>query len=293
MQHLKARRPSRTATLLPGSRTTRRPRRRYEEALAERTRTWPQTYFFLGNSYDKLYKPAKKGEPENDAYIQKAIDELPEGRASTITDPKMKKLALEYLVAAYGPDKLNDPAKAEPVVQKMIQMEPNEPTNYFALAKIYEDAGRYDEAEADAASRRRRPKPNDPAVYTTSGRLLQPPGRLREDDRGAQTSAPNSSPNNPRGLPPHRHLLLGQELARTTGSLPPSRRSTSRRGSRCEDKALEPESDYMDALIYKNILLRHGGATWRRTRTKQRQLLKEADELRNKAIELQKKTGAS
>ena len=29
----------------------------------------------------------------------------------------------------------------------MIQLEPSEPTNYFALAKIYEDAGAYDEAE--------------------------------------------------------------------------------------------------------------------------------------------------
>ena len=29
----------------------------------------------------------------------------------------------------------------------MIQLEPGEPTNYFALAKIYEDAGAYDEAE--------------------------------------------------------------------------------------------------------------------------------------------------
>src|SRR5450830_601029 len=29
-------------------------------------------------------------------------------------DAKLKKLALEYLVAGYGPDKLNDPAKAEP-----------------------------------------------------------------------------------------------------------------------------------------------------------------------------------
>ena len=34
---------------------------------------------------------------------------------------------------------MNDPAKAEPIVQKMIQLEPNEPSNYFVLAKIYEE----------------------------------------------------------------------------------------------------------------------------------------------------------
>ena len=35
-------------------------------------------------------------------------------------DPLIKRRAMEYLVAAYGPDKLNDPSQAEPIVQKMI-----------------------------------------------------------------------------------------------------------------------------------------------------------------------------
>ena len=33
-----------------------------------------EVYFFLANSYDNAYKPARKGEPENDALIQKAIE---------------------------------------------------------------------------------------------------------------------------------------------------------------------------------------------------------------------------
>jgi hypothetical protein len=31
-------------------------------------------YFFLGNSYDNMWKPARKGEPENDALMTKAIE---------------------------------------------------------------------------------------------------------------------------------------------------------------------------------------------------------------------------
>ena len=124
-----------------------------------------EAYFYLGNSYDNLFKPTRVGEAENDAYIQKAIDNYQKA-AERDPNPQMKKLALEYLVAAYGPEKLNDPEKAEPIVQQMIQMEPNEPTNYFALSKIYEDAGRYDEAEA-ALNKARDAKPNDPTVYTT------------------------------------------------------------------------------------------------------------------------------
>ena len=67
-------------------------------------------YFFLGNSYDQLYKPAKQGDATNDAYIQKAIENYRKA-ADTNTDPAWKKSSLEYLAAAYGSDKLNDPAQ--------------------------------------------------------------------------------------------------------------------------------------------------------------------------------------
>ena len=103
-------------------------------------------YFFLGNSYDNMCKPARKGEPENDALMTKAIENYTKA-AELSKDPLIKRRSMEYIVAAYGPDKLNDPSQAEPIVQKMIQMDPNEPTAYFQLSKIYEDAGRYEEAE--------------------------------------------------------------------------------------------------------------------------------------------------
>src|SRR5580704_30917 len=128
-------------------------------------------YFFLANSQDNLYKPSRKGEAANDklmtdavANYQKAAEKL-----STSADPgekKLGKLSLEYLVASYGPDKLNDPAKAEPVVQRMIQLDPGEPANYFQLAKIYEDAGVYDEAEKMLLAAKAA-KPGDAAVYMT------------------------------------------------------------------------------------------------------------------------------
>ena len=34
----------------------------------------PAIYFYLGNSYDNMYRPARKGEPANDALMQKAVD---------------------------------------------------------------------------------------------------------------------------------------------------------------------------------------------------------------------------
>ena len=78
----------------------------------------------------------------------------------------IKRRAMEYIVAAYAPDKLNDPSQAEPIVQKMIQMDPSEPTAYFQLSKIYEDAGRYEEAE-QALLKARDARPNDPTVWSS------------------------------------------------------------------------------------------------------------------------------
>ncbi len=59
-----------------------------------------------------------------------------------------------------------DPTLAEPVVRQMIALEPEAPENYFALAKIYEDAGAYDEAEKTLVAAKQA-RPNDPAVYMT------------------------------------------------------------------------------------------------------------------------------
>src|SRR5260370_13747688 len=80
--------------------------------------------------------------------------------------PKMKKLSLQYLVAAYGPDKLNDPTQQEPILQQMIQVDPTDPANYFYLANIYEQSGDYDKAE-EQFLKAKEMKPNESTVYTT------------------------------------------------------------------------------------------------------------------------------
>ena len=98
----------------------------YEETIeaSPDTQAAHQSLFFLGNSYDNLYKPSKKGDAENDGLMQKAVTNYQKAAESLSAsadpaDKKLGKLALQYLVSSYGPDKLNDPAKAEPVVNKV------------------------------------------------------------------------------------------------------------------------------------------------------------------------------
>ena len=61
----------------------------------------PAIYFYLGNSYDNLYRPARKGEEANDALLMKAVEnyKLASEKLTEETQPK-RSLALEFLVAA-------------------------------------------------------------------------------------------------------------------------------------------------------------------------------------------------
>ena len=53
------------------------------------------------------------------------------------------------MAALYAKDKLNQPDEAEPVVKQLIAMEPSDTGSYFALVRIYEDAGKVDGRRGD------------------------------------------------------------------------------------------------------------------------------------------------
>jgi tetratricopeptide (TPR) repeat protein len=240
-------------------------------------------YFFLANSYDNMYKPARAGEAENDAYIHKAIENY---KISAQKDTgQMRTRAMEYLVAAYGPEKLNDPAQAEPIVAQMIQMEPNEPANYFYLAKIYEEAGRYEDAEKTLL-KAKEVKPNDPAVYTTLSAFYNKQGDFPKTMEALHQAA-DLEPNNPEGY--QRIGVFYWEKAFRDHRLPkPEKVEYLRKGVEALDKALSLNPNYAEAMTYKNILLRLQ-ANETTDRKEQERLIREADQLRNRSIELGKK----
>jgi tetratricopeptide (TPR) repeat protein len=254
------------------------------EVAAGADPTLPGVFFFLGNSYDNMYKPSRAGEPENDAYIQKAIENY-RIAAEKDPDPLFRERAMQYLVAAYGPEKLNNPAEAEPVVKKMIEMQPNEPTNYFALSKIYEDAGRYEEAE-QALLRAKEVRPNDPVVYTTLSGFYNRQGDFDRTIEALHRAA-ELKPDDPTG-----YQLVAtyywEKAFKDHRLATAQKRDFILRGIEATDKAISLNPEYAEALTYKNILLRMQANT-ETDRAKQAALLKEADQIRNKAMELTKK----
>jgi tetratricopeptide (TPR) repeat protein len=251
------------------------------------------TYFYLGSSYDNMYKPSKKGDAANDELLTKAADNYKKGAERLVTsdkpeEKKLAKLSMEYLVAVYGADKLNDPAQAEPIVQRMIEIDPTDPANYFALENIYEQAGAYDAAE-NVLLKAKEVRPNDPAVYMQLAGYYNRQGQFDKTIDALEQRAARE-PNNPEAY----HTIATyywDETYRDFKLKEPQKRAYVQKGLEAVDHAIQLKPDYMEAIVYKGLLLRLQ-ANLEKDLKKQQELLKEATELQAKAEALRKKKAA-
>lgn len=265
----------------------------FEESVAQNPE-FGFAYFYLGNSYDNLFRPARKGEPENDSYLPKAVENyrLAIQKLANATEPQaieFRQLSYEYLIAAYGADKLNDFSQAEPVAKELIALEPNEPSNYQALGKLYEDQGQYDEAEA-MYRKAIEVKKDDPLGYQLLAGYFNRQGEFDKTMEAFQQRA-NLEPNNPEAWhtmgsyfyeKAYRDKSLSRDVARNYVMA----------GIQAEDKALAINPEYFEAVTYKNLLIRLQ-ALYERDPATQKRLIAEADQLRDRALALQAKQGAA
>lgn len=264
----------------------------YEEAIQSAPDTQPahQAYFFLGNSYDNLYKPSKKGDADNDQLLTKAVDNYTKAAETLATsndakDKTLGKRSLEFLVNTYGAEKLNDPGKAEPVLLKMIQQDPSDPTYYFQLAKLYEDAGAYDAAE-QMYIRGKDAKPNDGAGYMQVAGYYNRQGEFDKTIDALEQRAARE-PNNPEAYYTIATFYWDKAF-RDARLKEQDKRDYVQKGVQSIDHALQIKPDYAEALVYKGLLLRLE-ANMEKSPEKQKQLLQDADKLRDRANELRKK----
>ena len=238
----------------------------YEEVLVNDPNL-VEAYFYLANSYDQQYRPALRGEPDNDRVLEMAIDNYITS-AERQNSLDMQTLSLQYLVAAFGPDKANDPAKAEPVLQVMTEADPTNPENYFALARLYEDSGLFTEAE-EVLTQVRTQRGDDPQVFLQLAAFYNR-NELFDETIEALRERSALEPENPEAFytsdeQEEEYVMLG--LAEV-------------------EKALDLNPDYIEALTYKNILMRMQ-ANLTEDLDERDALISEADELRDRAEELQ------
>ena len=252
-------------------------------------------YFFLGNSLDNLWKPSKKGDPENDKLLQDAVKnyQLAADKLGASENPDYKKygkLALQYLVAAYGAEKLDDAGKAEPILQHMIQLEPGDPTNYFMLARLYDDAGVPEEAERMYIAAKDA-RPNDPAVYMSLAAHYNQLGQFDKTIAALEARAAKE-PDNPEAFQTIASYYW-DKANKDSRLRDAEKKDYVLKGIASVDRALQIKPDYAEGMVYKGLLLRLQ-ANLEKDAAKQQALIKEAVSLHDKAEDIRKKkaTGA-
>jgi tetratricopeptide (TPR) repeat protein len=262
---------------------------RYHEVFQRNPEFKGVAYFFLANSYDNLYKETKKGDPENDAYLTKAI-EYYKLAIEKIKDtdapqaPDVRKRSYEFLIAAYK-DKMKDFAQAEPVAKQMIDMEPGDPTNYQVLGALYEDAGRYEEAEA-MFIKSTQIKASDPQVYSALAGYYVRQAKFDKTMEALQKRA-DTEPNNPEAW--HTMATYYSEKVTMDTKVPRQKAiEYTMAGLAAEEKALAINPEYADALTFKGILL-IVQAKYENNAQKRAELTKLADEVRTQSIQLREK----
>ena len=209
-------------------------------------------YFYVANSYDSLFKPAFRGERENDEFLVNA-EEYYQLAADNIPNAEFQKLSMQYLVSIYGPDKMNDPTRRSQMLQEMLTLEPENPDNYFVLAQLYEESGLAVDAEMiyQAALQLDTDDPNGylqlAGFYNRTGDFEATIGQLQARAR--------VEPDNPEAYYTIS-TFYWEKAFRDFRITQDQKAEYVMAGLDAADQAINLNDRYVDALVYKNILLR-------------------------------------
>ena len=244
-------------------------------------------YFYSANSYDSLYEPGDTS-AENQRNLDEAIRYY-ELASELSAERSLQILSMQYLVAAFAPDKANSPARSEPVLRAMIQRDPENQDNYFRLAQLYEEAGLFEDAESVYQSVRSF-RPDDPTVYLQLASFYNRAGEFDLTIDALEQRA-IIEPDNPEAYYTIS-TYFWEKAFRDFRITQDEKLDYILSGLEAADRALLLNDKYVDALVYKNILLRMK-ANEIDDLDERDALIAEADEIRSQAQELQKTQGTA
>lgn len=264
----------------------------YEEVLAvidesggesELAQNLTPAYFYIANSYDNLFRPGSRDAEslrtldEAIRYYELAVEKLEH-------DPGLRLLSMQYLVSAFGSDKANDPSRSEPVLRAMILDDPENSDNYFRLAQLYEEAGLFEDAESiyQAVQSFRS---EDPIVYLQLAGFYNRAGEFELTIESLEQRA-QIEPDNPEAFYTIS-TFYWEKAFRDFRITQDQKREYIVAGLEASDRALALNPRYVDALVYKNILLRMQANETEDLDVRD-ELIAQADELQSMAEDLQK-----
>ena len=250
------------------------------------------TYFYRGSSYHLQFRPHKFDDPENEAYLDSGIEnyevalELAREHGSEFEMlAPYQQYAMEQLAAIYR-DNLDDFRSAEFYFKSLIELDPDTPERYYALADVYE---RFDNPEEmpmlqQAIETYKKPvemSPDEAIGYRQVANLLNKYGRF-EETMDWLAKARDVDAQNPEG-----YYLIAvhywDKVYRDPDLTTDEKSDYIELGIAQLDESLGINEEYVDALIYKNLLLREKAKV---NPAQKDELTAEANELRDKALVL-------
>lgn len=282
----------------------------YEEAIefyTEATENVPEDNaliqttlrFFTASSHHLLYRPGATSDPDNEANLEAAVDgyeQTIDVVKTVIDDPLVdeatregiaiyERYASEQLAGLYR-DYLDDIEMAELYFNRLIEMDPDNPARWYALGDVYE---RFHDPEENpllekAIETYQRPvemNPDDAIAYRQVANLLNRYGRF-DETMDWLARARDVDTENPEGY----YLIATyywDKVYRDPDLTQRERRSYIDLGIGQLDAALDLNGEYVDALVYKNLLLREKAKVEPNNASA---LIAEADEYRTRALEI-------
>jgi tetratricopeptide (TPR) repeat protein len=262
--------------------------------------------FYRGSSYHQLFRPGKDDTKVN---LEDAIKNYKAVLAATPSPgdkkyPVLQKNALSALIGIYADEPYHDFEMSMKYATDLTEHEPGNLQNLFAMANLYEKFGKVTEAEA-AYKKATEVAPKDPkacgalagfynktlwdekGVPVTGGA----PGRGRFDDAVNQLKlCAELDPKDPKGY--YTVATFYWDQCYRGPLLDDARKQQlADEGMDFVNKALTIKGDFVEALIYKGLLLREQAKLTKNPATRN-SLMEEAQLLQKRAVELKKEQDA-
>ena len=259
--------------------------------------------FYLGSSFHQLFRPGKDDTKVN---LEQAIKHYKTVLAATpaADDPKyptLKRNTLSALIGIYADDPYRDFDTSMKYATELTSSDPGNLQNLFAMANLYEKFGKVNDAEAAYRKAALEVAPKDPKAC---GALAGFYNKTLWDDKGVpaeEGKTPKSrfddavnqlklcaelEPNDPKGY--YTVATYYWDKCYRDPDLDDARKKQlADEGLEFVNKALTIKSDFVEALIYKGLLLREQAKLTRNPATRN-SLMEEAQVLQKQAVELKK-----
>jgi tetratricopeptide (TPR) repeat protein len=256
----------------------------YERALSFKP-DMAAAHFYLASSHLALYRPDKSGE-DNRAHIETALKEyqaaLAQKNGKKESDKKLRRDTLMALISIHSDVPFKSFDDAHRYASELVDNDPNNLTNLFAMANLYEKFGKIAEAEATYLKAREL-NPDDIKACKALAAFYNKPnwdGNARFDDcMAVQEQCVALTPDDPTVY----HTVAAFYWDK--GYRDPMLSDAKKReyAQKCLDntqKALELKPDYYEACVYENLCYRLMGYATSNARERQR-LFDRADEIKS------------